>query len=156
MDMSLDAIHRECETYDLKFYLPNLLNQASEVIGNEFQNICKKQYGLLRTDWTVLLHLGTLGRMSAKEICERSNTHKTKISRSVSRLEDRDFLTRERSEQDRRWEFLELTTTGKTLFNDLQIHAAAYEDKVLSRLTSAEGKTLRETLQKLMSSGSQR
>ncbi|MCF6232933.1 MAG: MarR family transcriptional regulator, partial [Rhodobacteraceae bacterium] len=77
-------------------FLPYLLNQAAEESSLAFQQVYKGRYGMLRTEWRVLFHLGMYGRMTAKEIGTRALIHKTKISRAVQRLATRRFLSRPR------------------------------------------------------------
>ena len=72
--------------FDLKDFLPYLLNQAAEEASLGFQVLYKERYGMLRTEWRVLFHLGRYGDMTAKEICDRARTHKTKVSRAVAAL----------------------------------------------------------------------
>ena len=135
--------------FDLKAFLPYLLNQAAEVSSLEFQHVYKDRYGLLRTDWRVLFHLGLAGRMTAGEICTVSKTHKTKISRAVQRLADRRFLSRSRDTQDRRLEHLELTPAGQAAYNDLRNVAETYDATLAAQLTDAEVTVLRRALSKL-------
>jgi len=80
--------------FDLIHFLPYILNQAAEASSLGFQQVYKQRYGMLRTEWRVLFHLGRYGEMTAKDICERARIHKTKISRAVKALEDRRFLVR--------------------------------------------------------------
>ena len=87
----------EIDDFDLRFFLPYLLNQAAEESSLAFQQVYKGRYGMLRTEWRVLFHLGIYGEMTAKEIGERARMHKTKISRAVQRLADRRFLGEKRS-----------------------------------------------------------
>ena len=100
------------DDFDLRHFLPYLLNQAAEVSSLEFQQVYKDRYGMLRSEWRVLFHLGIHGRMTASEIGQMAKMHKTKISRAVQRLAQRRFLTRRRDESDRRVEHLELTAQG--------------------------------------------
>ena len=54
---------------ELSHFLPYLLNQAAEVVSQDFQPNYKNRYGMLRTEWRVLFHLGRLGEMTATQIC---------------------------------------------------------------------------------------
>ena len=72
--------------FDLQDFLPYLLNQAAEVSSLEFQQVYRDRYGMLRTEWRVLFHLGLYGTMTAAQIGSRAKMHKTKISRAVQRL----------------------------------------------------------------------
>jgi len=137
------------DEFPLQQFLPYLLNQAAEESSLEFQQIYKNRYGMLRTEWRVLFHLGIYGRMTAKEIGQRSKMHKTKISRAVQRLAQRRFLTRNQDEQDRRLEHLELTSAGQSAYRDLREVAEKYDVKLASALTTEENRVLRLALMKL-------
>lgn len=139
--------------FDLQNFLPYLLNQAAEESSLAFQKVYKDRYGMLRTEWRVLFHLGIYGRMSAKEIGQRSKMHKTKISRAVARLEERRFLTREASEEDRRLEYLQLTQQGQAAYRDLLEVAERYDNQLTAALTREEVVGLRALLRKLAGMG---
>ena len=140
---------RETDTFELAEFLPYLLNQAAEASSLEFQKIYKGRYGMLRTEWRVLFHLGMHGRMTAKEIGTRAKMHKTKISRAVAKLEDRRYLVRERNPADRRFETLELTQAGRAAYRDLCAEARAYDQALASRFSADEAALLRKMLKKL-------
>ncbi len=137
------------DSFPLHQFLPYLLNQAAEESSLEFQQVYKNRYGMLRTEWRVLFHLGIYGQMTAKEIGQRSKMHKTKISRAVQRLAERRFLTRNQDEKDRRLEHLELTASGQAAYRDLRAVAEKYDEKLSSALTSEENRILRQALSKL-------
>ncbi len=141
------------DDFDLQEFLPYLLNQAAEASSMAFQKIYKSRYGMLRTEWRVLFHLGIYGRMTANEIGRRSNMHKTKISRAVAKLEERRFLTRERSAGDRRQEMLELTQAGRNAYRELREVAMAYDDKLAAQFSPEEQRVLRAALKKLALTG---
>lgn len=135
--------------FDLQNFLPYLLNQAAEESSLAFQKVYKERYGMLRTEWRVLFHLGIYGRLTAKDICERASIHKTKISRAVQRLEDRQFLNRTRRDNDRRSEFLELTKAGQSAYRDLRQTAEDYDRKLVADFEPKDVEMLRRMLVKL-------
>ncbi|KAJ04533.1 MarR family winged helix-turn-helix transcriptional regulator [Sulfitobacter mediterraneus] len=137
------------DNFELEEFLPYLLNQSAEVSSLAFQQVYKDRYGMLRTEWRVLFHLGLYGSMTASEIGGRARLHKTKISRAVQRLAERRFLTRTKDKTDRRVEHLALTAQGEAAYKDLRETARQYEDKLLSVLTPQEGTVLRKALLKL-------
>lgn len=137
------------DAFDLQNFLPYLLNQAAEQSSLEFQRIYKDRYGLLRTEWRVLFHLGMYGDMTAKEIGVRALTHKTKISRAVSRLAQRRYITRTRSENDRRAELLALTPAGQGVYQELRGIAEDYDTRLERRFSRGEGALLRMMLRRL-------
>ena len=70
------------DTFDLQLFLPYLLNQAAEESSLSFQRVYKDRYGMLRTEWRVLFHLGIFGQMTARDIGLRARLHKTKKNQS--------------------------------------------------------------------------
>lgn len=136
-------------TFHLPDFLPYLLNQAAEASSQEFQRYYRQKYGMLRTEWRVLFHLGCYGEMTAKEICMRAGTHKTKVSRAVGALERKRHLARTELDHDRRNELLSLTPNGKAVFADLSSAAEVYDRNISAVLSKPELDTLRSSLRKL-------
>ncbi|ABD56862.1 MarR family winged helix-turn-helix transcriptional regulator [Jannaschia sp. CCS1] len=132
--------------FHLPHFLPYLLNQAAEAASREFQDYYRARYGMLRTEWRVLFHLGCYGEMSAKQICQKALIHKTKVSRAVAALEAKRYLTRAPSDVDRRIEVLSLTPSGRTVFNDLARAAEGFEAKLEDGLSPPEVDALRRAL----------
>ncbi|NUH66590.1 winged helix-turn-helix transcriptional regulator [Sulfitobacter sp. S0837] len=139
----------ETDNFDLQDFLPYLLNQAAEASSLEFQKYYKNRYGMLRTEWRVLFHLGLYGQLTASEIGQRARMHKTKISRAVHRLTERRFVTRRRDEDDRRVEHLALTRQGLAAYAELRDVAQRYDAELLNALDPAEAELLRRVLRKL-------
>ncbi|WP_170387121.1 MarR family winged helix-turn-helix transcriptional regulator [Ruegeria atlantica] len=148
-----DGDFSESEGFDLRDFLPYLLNRAAEESSLEFQQIYKDRYGMLRTEWRVLFHLGNYGEMTAKQIGELAKIHKTKISRAVHRLENRRYLSRSRSEADRRVENLTLTPMGQSVYRELSAIAEQYDTKLAAQFRAEEVAVLRKLLRRLAHMG---
>ena len=140
---------RDTEDFDVREFLPYLLNQAAEAASLEFQNVYKDRYGMLRNEWRVLFHLGIYGRMTASGIATRAQMHKTKISRAVQRLAERRYLVRRRDRTDRRVEHLELTPLGRKVYADLRTTAQEYDAALVEGLSKADVVRLRTHLLQL-------
>lgn len=136
--------------FDLSQFLPYLLSRAAEDSSAEFARIYKDRYGLLRTDWRVLFHLGQGGEMTATDIGRESRLHKTKISRAVARLQNRRYLQRSTHAKDRRLEILRLTPQGMRVFSELAEIAKAYNARLLADFTQSEHAALLKSLRSLM------
>lgn len=139
----------EKDDFDLQLFLPYLLNQAAEASSLAFTKIYKNRYGMLRTEWRVLFHLGIYGTLTAKEIGERARSHKTKISRAVSALEGRRYLKRTRLERDRRVEALELTPLGQKVYRELRDEAQTYDRTISDQMSADEREVLTRLLVRL-------
>lgn len=136
-------------TFDLETFLPYQLNMAAEAASRQFQAIYKNHYGMLRTEWRVLFHLGQFGDMTAKQICDRGTLHKTKVSRAVSALETKRLLKRTKLEEDRRHEILSLTRTGHSVFRDLTKQAEVFQEKLAQRFSKGDLETFEKCLKEL-------
>ncbi len=137
------------DRFDLQDFLPYLLNQAAEDASAGFQAFYKERYGMLRTEWRVLFHLGRYGEMTAKEICERARLHKTKVSRAVASLGKRRIVSRRTLENDRRQEMLYLTKQGEIMFKELLNAAQRYDAELATSFSAEEGAVLRRCLKRL-------
>ena len=133
----------------IEHFLPYILTQAAEAVSAEFQSYYKEKYGILRTEWRVLFHLGSFGQMTARDIGIRTKTHKTKISRAVFRLDKNNLITRTNSEKDRRIEFLSLTKKGTGVYNDLKNEAELFEEKVSENFSDDEIAVFKRCLEKI-------
>ena len=138
------------QEFDLSEFLPYLLNRAAEDASAGFARHYKDRYGMLRTEWRVLFHLGRYGAMTAREICDRASLHKTKVSRAVAALQAKRFLEREVVEEDRRNERLSLTRAGQAAYKDLSGLAAEYDAGLAARLGPKETDALRKALRRLI------
>jgi DNA-binding MarR family transcriptional regulator len=137
------------DAFDLSQFLPYALAQAAEATSSGFQSYYRQKYGMLRTEWRVVFHLGRYGEMTAKEVCTRASLHKTKVSRAVRALERKRFLTRTPQAQDRRHETLSLTRQGRDVFADLYEAAKEYDAKLSAHFTPAERAVLDKCLGKI-------
>jgi DNA-binding MarR family transcriptional regulator len=137
------------DAFDLKDFMPYLLNQAADATSRGFETAYKSKYGMLRTEWRVLFHLGLYGNMTAKEICERSRVHKTKVSRAVHALEGKLFLQRKPMLNDRRHEALSLTKEGTRVFEDLLAEAQRFDAKMMADFSPAETAQIRGFLTRI-------
>jgi DNA-binding MarR family transcriptional regulator len=135
--------------FDLEVFLPYALNRAAESASRGFEAIYKARYGMLRTEWRVLAHLGRFGEMTARDICTRADLHKTKVSRAVKALEGRRFLTRHTAEGDRRHEILALTAHGAAAYRDLAAEALAFDAALAGTLPREDLAVLRRSLRAL-------
>lgn len=106
------------DSFELDAFLPYRLNRAADFVSERFAAAYKERYDITRPEWRVLALLGAR-RMTATEIGRRTGMHKTKVSRAVSSLERRSWLSRSADPEDRRVEHLTLTPEGRTAFREL-------------------------------------
>ena len=139
----------QTDSFEIKDFIPYLLNHAADVSSREFERYYKSRYGMLRTEWRVVFHLGRYEKMTAKAICEQARIHKTKVSRAVQALEDKKFLKRTQMPDDRRHEILQLTPLGKKVFKDLCVEADRFETNLMATFSDRDRDKLRQMLTKI-------
>ena len=137
------------DDFDLKDFTPYMLAMAAETASEDFQRFYRSRYGMLRTEWRVLFHLGRYGGMTAKSICDRARLHKTKVSRAVAALEAKRFLTRQTNDADRRHEDLALTRQGRAAYDALSLEARRFDEDMMRDFTPEERAVLRRCLHRI-------
>ncbi len=119
---------------ELDQFLPYRLNRIGAAISQEFRSVYGPHHDLTIPEWRVLATLGLFEEMGAKAIGRHSSMHKTKVSRAVRALEERRWLQRRESEEDRREEVLTLTPLGRKAYTEIVPRAKAFEKRILSDL----------------------
>jgi DNA-binding MarR family transcriptional regulator len=118
----------------LEAFLPYRLNRIAAALSQEFRSVYGRHHDLTIPEWRVLATLGQFDEMSAKAIGRHSAMHKTKVSRAVQALEERRWLRRRESEEDRREEILTLTPLGQRAYREIVPKAVAFERRILENL----------------------
>jgi DNA-binding MarR family transcriptional regulator len=122
----------------LEDFLPYRLNRLADAISRDFSATYRGQLGITRPEWRLIATLGQYGTMTATRIGRHSAMHKTKVSRAVTALEQRRWVTRATDEADRRVEHLKLTKAGEEVYRGMVPVAKAFEARMMAGLTPAE------------------
>ena len=137
---------------ELEKFLPYRLNVAAEAVSRALSRLYAERHGIGIPEWRVVATLGQYARMTAKEIGAHSRMHKTKVSRAVAALEDKDLVRREPNEDDRREEFVTLTPRGRHVYDDLAPRALAFEQALDRAIGDQERRRLDRLLRQLEAS----
>lgn len=109
----------------------------------------EREFGLIRPELTVLICLSFKPGASARDICEITEQPSNTVSRSVTSLEARGYITRAKDSDDARKLKLSITTEGQQLHDDIMKLFAEAEQVLLEGLTKKEVEKLTELLDKL-------
>lgn len=118
----------------LEGFLPYRMARAAEVVSRQFAALYRERHGMTRPEWRTLATIGQFGQATATEIGAHSSMHKTKVSRAIQALEQRNWISRKTDEHDRRIEHIYLTREGRRHYRDLVRLARDYEARLLSSL----------------------
>jgi len=105
--------------------------------------------GLIRPELTVLICLSFQDDLYARDICEITEQPSNTVSRAVTSLVQKAYITRTRDTVDTRRKVLNITETGRKIHDELMIEFARSEALMLETLTAKERQTLTVLLDKL-------
>ncbi|WP_424971924.1 MarR family winged helix-turn-helix transcriptional regulator [Dinoroseobacter sp. S76] len=138
--------------FNLDTFLPYQFNVAAGRLSRQFARRYRERFGISVAEWRVVAHLSQSGTVSVREIHERVDMDKSKVSRAAARLEAAGYLTKFRSESDKRLVDLTLTEKGRAMMVELAEVANAYQAEVLSQL-GTDAAALQRQLSRLTQTG---
>lgn len=107
-------------------------------------------YGVTASQFKVLVIIAQFSADTPADLCRHLSLDSGSMTRMLDRLEQKELITRTRSDTDRRQVHLALTEEGKTLSDRLpQIGAEAMND-LLGALEPAELQSLEQILTKVL------
>nr|WP_282568968.1 MarR family transcriptional regulator [Aliiroseovarius sp. S2029] len=121
----------------------------SSRVSDGFSRHYRNAYGISVSEWRVVAHLSQADSVSVREIHQRVDMDKPKVSRAASRLEAAGYVTKTVNPQDRRLVELSLTPKGREMIEALTPIAHRYEEH-LSQLLGAEDAQFRSRVSQLI------
>jgi DNA-binding MarR family transcriptional regulator len=137
-------------TLDLDRFLPYLVNVLASRLSRELASVYEMRFGISIPEWRVIAHLSQNRNVSVREIHQRVDMDKAKVSRAAARLEGAGIIEKKVNGADRRLVELQLTKKGRKMFAEIEPLALAYEQDQLSRLSRKEQASLRAIVDKLL------
>jgi DNA-binding MarR family transcriptional regulator len=120
--------------FDLDGFLPYQFNVIAGRLSRGFARRYRTRFGISIAEWRVVAHLSQAGAVSVREIHERADMDKSKVSRAAARLEAAGYITKRPSSVDRRLVELALTPDGEAMMTELIAMARAYQAQILQSL----------------------
>ncbi len=140
-------------TLDLERFLPYRLSVLSNTISQALAAMYGERFDLNVTQWRVVAVLGRYADLSAVEVAERTKMDKVAVSRAVAELIECGRLDRTIDPGDRRRSVLNLSTAGRSVYEEIAPLALACEARLQSVLSAAERAMLETILDKLTTAG---
>lgn len=141
MSKSLYGLHE-----DTVFWLKRLSAEAFSTLDKTLRD-----NEISMTEWSVLMALLNGDASNVAELSRFIEVDKASISRTVTRLEERGYLTRKPGE-DRRSFILVLSKSGQALAKKLAKKAQDNESSFLQCLSGGEKQSLKKIMKKLLES----
>lgn len=137
------------QDFDLDDFLPYQFNVVAGRLSRGFAERYKARFGISIAEWRVVAHLNHAGAVSVREIHQRADMDKSKVSRAAARLEAAGYITKRPSQNDRRLVELALTSKGEAMMQELITLARAYQSQIQDLLGNDAAK-LRDSMHVLM------
>lgn len=122
----------------LERFLPYRLNVVGSFASRALGRIYGAHFGIGIPEWRVVAQLGEFGKLTSRDIGELAQMHKTKVSRAVTELEKRGLVSRSENRQDRRESFVELTSAGKRVYDQIVPLALGFEARWIEGIAPDE------------------
>lgn len=128
--------------FKLEDFLPFRLNVVAQEVSERLSAIYANRFGLDIPQWRILANLASRRELTAQAISKLTLSHKSKISRAVQDLEQRNLIFRHPSPVDGRSFTLRLTSEGRRVFRQLLPLVLAFEQQLMAELAAADAKAL--------------
>ena len=136
---------------DLLRFVPFRLNRLAAEVSRDLAAVYSDRFGIDIAEWRVLATLGMREPRSAQFIVRCTRTHKSKISRAVTRLALAGLIEGVPNEDDRRETQLRMTAKGQALYEKLAPVVLDYERRLLAGFGEEELRGLIQGLDRLES-----
>ena len=125
------------DMFKLDAFLPYRLAVAASHVSREFAALYQEQFGISLPEWRILAHLSQIEKVSVRDIHDRVDMDKSKVSRAAARLERAGLVEKLLNPEDRRLVSLSLTEEGRTLVGKIIPIALAFQERLIDRLGDA-------------------
>jgi DNA-binding MarR family transcriptional regulator len=110
---------------------------------------CEGRFGITRREWRIIALLAVDGPISMGRLSERANLEPDRISRLFSSLKEKQLVGRVSDIHDRRIALVDLTSSGRSLYDELFPISVGIHQSILGDLTESEMQTLDNLLSRL-------
>lgn len=123
--------------FDLETFLPYRLTMVAGRVSRAFAERYRSEFGISVAEWRLIANLTQNEEVSVRDIFERVDMDKSKVSRAASRLEKSGYVRKLVNPGDRRLVSLALTPKGRALAAKILPMAVAFQDELLAALGKA-------------------
>ena len=119
----------------LENFLPYQLSILASRISRDFSKEYISRFGLSNAEWRIIAHLSQeTETISIREIYQKVDLEKSKVSRAVSKLAERQLLSKKVNLSDKRLVDLKLTKVGREIIDEMTEIAMDFEARFLQKI----------------------
>ena len=123
--------------FNLQGFLPFRLSRLSYEVSNRMAEIYSDRFDISIPEWRVLATLAEKQQCTAQTIVASTRTHKSTISRAVSRLINNGWIERVSSQEDKRMQLLRMSPSGEQRFSELTPLVLNFEKELNDKMSEA-------------------
>ena len=135
---------------NLDNFLPYRLSIATYALSSRIAAEYQSRFGLKIPEWRLMAVLGEGRPKTQRELVAATRMDKVTVNRAAKILAERRLIARQAHEADGRSHHLELTDSGRALYDAIVPAALASEARLESNITAAERAALMDILAKLI------
>ena len=130
-------------TIDLAEFLPYRATRLAALLSQGLAAQYQQNFDISVAEWRVLVHLTQQSEISVRDIFDRVDMDRARVTRTVQNLQARGLVSKSRHPQDGRLLQLALTKDGQHLAAKLSVVAKAFAETAVRGLDAEAQKTLR-------------
>ena len=132
-------------------FLPYRAARLASLLSRGLAAEYESRYRISVPEWRVLVHLTQESEISVRDIKERVDMDRARVTRAVQRLDARGLVSKLVNERDRRLVRLALTPSGRKLAAELSQLAMEFERRVTAALPPGMARELLTTFERIES-----
>jgi DNA-binding MarR family transcriptional regulator len=136
--------------FDLSTFLPYRLSVLAKRVSTDFARLYGDRFGITIPEWRVLAHLSQHDSVSVREIHQRADMDKSKVSRAAARLEMAGLVEKRVSAGDRRLVSLSLSDKGREMVAAIIPIARGFEREIEGVLGCGEAAEFRHNVERMI------
>lgn len=106
--------------------------------------------GVSRVQWIAMYYIDSCPSITQKQLADRMNTKESTVVRLLDRMEKEKMVRRVSSKTDRRVRYLELTETGRPLYEGLTERAEQFKDDAIRGIGEEELEIFKKVLNQML------
>lgn len=134
---------------EIQEVLGYLLNSSSRLIKRTMDNSLGK-YNITTSQWAVLKLLDTRKQLTQTQIAQELLGDKATVGDIILRLNEKDYIEKSLSENDRRTYLIRLTPKAKSVVKDIESMANEVTKKALEGFNEEDKKLLYQSLNRII------
>lgn len=137
--------------FRLQSFFPYLARIFYTQVSGSVSQLYENAYGMKRYEWRTMAILGQNSALTASEIVAASSMDKVSVSRAMTALRNRGWVTERTNRNDGRSRVLKLSRTGRQVYEALVPQMVDLESRLLADLSADEITTLKALLARVAS-----